>query len=122
MLPLCRTTRREVADRAARRVARRGADPGGLPRRERAWSRPRERHRGLRPCERVVRVPLGRTRGREAPDPGELPRRPRPMWESPGVLKRRVPRVLVTGFLLAVAMAGLSGCRTSPNVAAYVGD
>jgi len=44
------------------------------------------------------------------------------MWESPGVLKRRVPRVLVTGFLLAVAVAGLSGCRTSPNVAAYVGQ
>ena len=44
------------------------------------------------------------------------------MWESAGVLKRRVPRVLVTGFLLAVAVAGLSGCRTSPTVAAYVGD
>jgi peptidyl-prolyl cis-trans isomerase SurA len=44
------------------------------------------------------------------------------MWESPGVLKRRVPRVLVTGFLLAVAVGGLSGCRTSPDVAAYVGQ
>jgi peptidyl-prolyl cis-trans isomerase SurA len=44
------------------------------------------------------------------------------MWESPGVLKRRVPRVLVTGFVLAVAVGGLSGCRTSPNVAAYVGQ
>jgi peptidyl-prolyl cis-trans isomerase SurA len=44
------------------------------------------------------------------------------MWESPGVLKRRVPRLLVTGFLLAVAVGGLSGCRTSPNVAAYVGQ
>lgn len=38
------------------------------------------------------------------------------------MLKRRVPRVLATGFLLAVTVAGLSGCRTSPNVAAYVGD
>jgi hypothetical protein len=44
------------------------------------------------------------------------------MWEPATVLKRRVPRVLATGFLLAVAVAGLSGCRTSPNVAAYVGD
>ncbi|WP_167760662.1 SurA N-terminal domain-containing protein [Blastococcus sp. CT_GayMR16] len=38
------------------------------------------------------------------------------------MLKRRVPRVLVSGFLLAVAVSGLSACRTSPNVAAYVGD
>jgi hypothetical protein len=38
------------------------------------------------------------------------------------VLKRRVPRVLVAGFLLAVAVSGLSACRTSPDVAAYVGD
>src|SRR4051794_2152734 len=38
------------------------------------------------------------------------------------VLKRRVPRLLVSGFLLVVAVAGLSACRTSPNVAAYVGD
>ena len=38
------------------------------------------------------------------------------------MLKRRVPRVLVSGFLLAVAVTGLSGCRTSPTVAAYVGD
>jgi len=38
------------------------------------------------------------------------------------VLKRRVPRVLVTGSLLALTVAGLSGCRTSPNVAAYVGQ
>ena len=44
------------------------------------------------------------------------------MWKSPGVLKRRVPRVLVSGFLLAVAVSGLSACRTSPTVAAYVGD
>jgi peptidyl-prolyl cis-trans isomerase SurA len=44
------------------------------------------------------------------------------VWDSPGVLKRRVPRVLATGFLLAVAVTGLSACRTSPNVAAYVGD
>jgi hypothetical protein len=38
------------------------------------------------------------------------------------VLKRRVPRVLLSGLLLAVAVSGLSACRTSPNVAAYVGD
>ena len=38
------------------------------------------------------------------------------------MLKRRVPRVLVSGFLLALAVSGLSACRTSPNVAAYVGD
>jgi peptidyl-prolyl cis-trans isomerase SurA len=38
------------------------------------------------------------------------------------VLKRRVPRVLVTGFLMAVAVSGLTACRTSPTVAAYVGD
>jgi peptidyl-prolyl cis-trans isomerase SurA len=44
------------------------------------------------------------------------------VWDSPGVLKRRVPRVLVSGFVLAVAVSGLSACRTSPNVAAYVGE
>jgi peptidyl-prolyl cis-trans isomerase SurA len=38
------------------------------------------------------------------------------------VLKRRVPRAITSGFLLAVAVAGLTACRTSPNVAAYVGD
>ena len=43
------------------------------------------------------------------------------MWDSPDVLKRRVPRVLVTGFLVALAVSGLAGCRNSPNVAAYVG-
>ena len=38
------------------------------------------------------------------------------------MLKRLVPRVLVSGFVLAVAVSGLSACRTSPNVAAYVGE
>jgi hypothetical protein len=38
------------------------------------------------------------------------------------VLKRRLPRMLVSGFVLAVAVSGLSACRTSPTVAAYVGD
>ena len=38
------------------------------------------------------------------------------------MLKRRVPRLLATGFVLAVAVSGLSACRTAPNVAAYVGD
>jgi hypothetical protein len=44
------------------------------------------------------------------------------VWDSRLVLKRRVPRVLATGFLLALAVPGLAACRTSPNVAAYVGD
>ena len=44
------------------------------------------------------------------------------MWQPAGVLKRRAPRLLVSGFLLAVTVSGLSACRTSPNVAAYVGD
>ena len=35
---------------------------------------------------------------------------------------RRAPRAVVAGFLLSVAVTGLAGCRTSPNVAAYVGD
>jgi peptidyl-prolyl cis-trans isomerase SurA len=35
---------------------------------------------------------------------------------------RRVPRVLVAGLATFLAVAGLAGCRTSPNVAAYVGD
>jgi uncharacterized protein YbaA (DUF1428 family) len=38
------------------------------------------------------------------------------------VLNRRASRVAVSGFLLAVAVSGLTACRTSPNVAAYVGD
>jgi parvulin-like peptidyl-prolyl isomerase len=38
------------------------------------------------------------------------------------VLKRRVTRAITSGFLLAVAVSGLTACRTSPNVAAYVGD
>jgi hypothetical protein len=44
------------------------------------------------------------------------------MWQPADVLKRRVPRVLVSGFLMVVAVSGLTACRTSPNVAAYVGD
>ena len=35
---------------------------------------------------------------------------------------RRVPRIVVSGVAAALALAGLAGCRTSPNVAAYVGD
>jgi hypothetical protein len=38
------------------------------------------------------------------------------------VLKRRGPRVLLSGFVMVVAVSGLTACRTSPNVAAYVGD
>jgi hypothetical protein len=38
------------------------------------------------------------------------------------VLKRRAPRVLLSGFVLALAVSGLTACRTSPNVAAYIGD
>jgi peptidyl-prolyl cis-trans isomerase SurA len=37
-------------------------------------------------------------------------------------LKRRAARVLLSGFVLTVAVSGLTACRTSPNVAAYVGD
>jgi hypothetical protein len=44
------------------------------------------------------------------------------MWQPADVLKRRVPRVLVSGFLMVVAVSGVTACRTSPNVAAYVGD
>jgi hypothetical protein len=38
------------------------------------------------------------------------------------VLKRRARRIAVSGFLLAVSVSGLTACRTSPSVAAYVGD
>jgi peptidyl-prolyl cis-trans isomerase SurA len=38
------------------------------------------------------------------------------------VLKRRATRVLLSGFALTVAVSGLTACRTSPNVAAYVGE
>jgi peptidyl-prolyl cis-trans isomerase SurA len=44
------------------------------------------------------------------------------MWQPADVLKRRVTRVITTGFLLAVTVSGLTACRTSPNVAAYVGE
>jgi hypothetical protein len=43
------------------------------------------------------------------------------VWESPGVLMPRAPRV-ATGMLLALALPVLAACRTSPDVAAYVGD
>jgi hypothetical protein len=70
----------------------------------------------------VSRVNSIRLRATDTAGSRRLPRAARSMWEGPGVLKRRVPRVFVTGFLLAVAVGGLSGCRTSPNVAAYVGQ
>jgi hypothetical protein len=35
---------------------------------------------------------------------------------------RRVPRIVLSGFAAVLAVAGLAGCRTSPAVAAYVGD
>lgn len=38
------------------------------------------------------------------------------------MLKRRAPRVLLSGFVMALAVSGLTACRTSPNIAAYVGD
>jgi SurA N-terminal domain/PPIC-type PPIASE domain len=44
------------------------------------------------------------------------------MWQPADVLKRRVSRVITTGFLLTVTVSGLTACRTSPNVAAYVGE
>ena len=45
------------------------------------------------------------------------------MWESAGVRARRGSlRVLLAGSAVALAATGLAGCRTSPTVAAYVGD
>jgi hypothetical protein len=38
------------------------------------------------------------------------------------VLMPRAPRVVATGMLLALALPALSACRSSPDVAAYVGD
>ncbi len=38
------------------------------------------------------------------------------------MLTRPAPRIALTGFLLAVAVSGLTACRTAPSVAAYVGD
>jgi peptidyl-prolyl cis-trans isomerase SurA len=35
---------------------------------------------------------------------------------------RRLPRVVLAGTAAVLAVAGLAGCRTSPAVAAYVGD
>jgi len=35
---------------------------------------------------------------------------------------RRVPRIVLAGVAAVLAAAGLAGCRTSPTVAAYVGD
>jgi peptidyl-prolyl cis-trans isomerase SurA len=39
-----------------------------------------------------------------------------------GVHTRRVARVALAGTAAVLAVAGLAGCRTSPAVAAYVGD
>jgi hypothetical protein len=44
------------------------------------------------------------------------------VWESRDVRTRRVPRIVLAGAATALAVAGLAGCRTSSNVAAYVGD
>jgi peptidyl-prolyl cis-trans isomerase SurA len=44
------------------------------------------------------------------------------MWNPPGVLNRRARRTAASGLLLAVAVAGATACRTSPSVAAYVGE
>jgi peptidyl-prolyl cis-trans isomerase SurA len=35
---------------------------------------------------------------------------------------RRAPRIVLAGLAAALAIAALAGCRTSPDVAAYVGD
>jgi hypothetical protein len=51
-----------------------------------------------------------------------LPPRPRFVWQPRCVRTRLVRRPLVAGLLLAVAIGGLTACRTDPNVAAYVGD
>jgi hypothetical protein len=42
----------------------------------------------------------------------------REVWQPRGVQIRRLTAVAAAGL----ALAGLAGCRTSPNVAAYVGD
>jgi peptidyl-prolyl cis-trans isomerase SurA len=42
------------------------------------------------------------------------------VWQSPAV--RSLRRPLVLGTVLAAAVLGVAGCRTSPSVAAYVGD
>jgi peptidyl-prolyl cis-trans isomerase SurA len=44
------------------------------------------------------------------------------MWQPAVVLKRRAARLVTTGLLLAAPVFGLTACRTSPDVAAYVGD
>ncbi len=44
------------------------------------------------------------------------------MWQSAGVLMPRAPRVVAAGLLVALALPALAACRTSPDVAAYVGD
>ncbi|PWW21365.1 peptidyl-prolyl cis-trans isomerase SurA [Geodermatophilus normandii] len=41
------------------------------------------------------------------------------MWHAPHVLTRRLTTSLAVGL---AAVAALAGCRTSPNVAAYVGE
>lgn len=46
----------------------------------------------------------------------------RRVWESPGVLMPRAPRVAAAGLLLALALPALAACRSSPDVAAYVGQ
>ena len=38
------------------------------------------------------------------------------------MLMPRAPRVVATGMLLALALPALTACRSSPDVAAYVGD
>ena len=38
------------------------------------------------------------------------------------MLMPRSPRVAAAGLLLALALPSLAACRTSPDVAAYVGD
>lgn len=44
------------------------------------------------------------------------------MWQPAGVLMPRAPRAAAAGLLLALALPALAACRTSPDVAAYVGD
>jgi ribosomal protein S11 len=38
------------------------------------------------------------------------------------LIRRAAPRALLAGLAVAVSVAGLAGCRTSPTVAAYVSD
>jgi hypothetical protein len=73
----------------------------------------------------AARLPVGIPRRGERPSghPRRVTRACGPgrtlVWHPPLVQTRRLTTSLAVGL---VALAGVAGCRTSPNVAAYVGD